>query len=164
MASSQSTKVEKRAQARKAKGNAHTPRISTHRKSSASRRTNNPTLMDDLYNDRRQAAEEARLAREVEAYNFRVRQADMARSSAAITALTEGSIAHKVALLVIEEFPLAEPYVKEDGVQVNRTAAAIETAFGRLSDNEALREKAVKFGVSAARNALRGAYDKAKEG
>jgi len=203
MASSQSTKVEKRAQERK-KGSNHTPRISTHRKSSASssgglassgatagqgrlapqRHGLTRVVMLPPYRpqieqilgedtdmqvssmpriDHRQTEEARRLAREAKNLNFRLRQAKAAESSAAILALKKDSVAHMVALLVIKEFPLAEPYVKEDGTPVNRTAAAIKIALERLDDKDAAREKAVKYGVSAARVALRGAYDKVKD-
>ena len=121
------------------------------------------SLFSGIYADRRQVAEERRVARDAEAYNFRVRQSEVAMQSVAITTLKEGSIAHKAALLVIEEFPLAEAYHK-DGVEVSRTTAAAETALERLSDQEIMREKAVKYGISAARTALRGAYAKLKDG
>lgn len=69
------------------------------------------TLFDGVYADRRAAVEERRLANDVEAYNFRNAQAAKALESPAITTLKEGSIAHKFALLIIEEFPNAEAYV-----------------------------------------------------
>lgn len=69
--------------------------------------------------------------------------------------LQPGSLAHKVAGHVLDEFP----YVKREG-EKTKTAVAVDHALILLSVNELTREAAVKLGLKVARNALRQAGEK----
>ena len=118
------------------------------------------SLFEEIYNERRKAAQEAaeerRIAAEERALAFRQKQSAVAKASVTITGLK--GISAKVAVLIIEAFPDTDAYTKSDGKKVSRTAASTESALAELSDLEIQREGAVKYGVSSARQALNNAY------
>lgn len=113
--------------------------------------------LDGLLADRRVQAEAARHEREAEQYFFRVDQARKATGHQWFQELKPGSLAHKVAQAILDEFPLAE---STDGT--SRTKAAVATAIAALSDSDVTHEQAIRHGVRVAQAALRWSYDQLK--
>lgn len=112
--------------------------------------------LEGLLADRKQAAENKRLARLADEYRFRSDQARKAEEHEWYRSLTGGP-AKRFADMMLAEFPLAEPR-RENGRKISRTQVAEELALANLSCKEVKREKAIKHGANVAREALRWAY------
>lgn len=86
--------------------------------------------------------------------NFRLSQAELAKDH--IYTLQAGSLAEKVARLIIESFPSVEV---DKTAGKSRVQRATDEAMTQLTYHELLREAAIKVGVNCAKRALNRAYD-----
>lgn len=77
-------------------------------------------------------------------------QAEGARRMLAETKLTPGSLAHRVAVDIIDGFP----YARREGDR-SKTSVAVAMVCRRLSAADRKRKKAVQLGVDTAKMALR---------
>jgi hypothetical protein len=119
--------------------------------------TTKPTsgnLFEEILADRKQAAEEARLGREVAAFNFRLQQVEAARQLPEVADLKAGSVAERFASFMLDAWANADPQEAK-----SRTEQAALIALDLLSDTDQLREGAIRKGKWAAGIALRKAYD-----
>lgn len=118
----------------------------------------NDSFLAGLQEDRRIQREADKAESEFRCFEFRRNQANKARECEEFTSLKRGSLAYRVAELMLDSFPLAEPY-EEEGRTVSRTESAYREALSRLNGDEVLHTAAIYCGKARARKALLWAYD-----
>lgn len=103
-------------------------------------------------------AEQNRRERELDIFVFKTRQAEIAKTHSQVTKLKSGSLAHKVAMDLLDRFPIA---VKTSTKSV--TQVAEDEVLMDLDDDVVLRnQKAIAFGLSCAKRALHESFALAK--
>lgn len=122
------------------------------------------SLFEELLEDRRQQATEARQQRELDAYYFSCEQATRAREHSWFVELKPGTTAYRFAVAVLEAFPLADLTQQEKETKVSRTAKAAQQAWAQMSESDILHDKAIGHGRRVATTALRWAYDQLTAG
>lgn len=125
-------------------------------------RQSNDGFLAGLQDDRRMQRAADQAEREFRAFEFRRSQANKAWEHPDLQELTKGSLAHKVAERMLDNFPLAQLSEDKDGRKVSRTESAYREALSSLNGDEIMRTAAIHCGKARAGKALRWAYDALK--
>ena len=101
--------------------------------------------------------------RELRAYEAQGEQANKAREFRGITKLKRGSVARKVALRMLDAFPMAQATTEDGGKRVSKTEVARREALEGLNERELKQVGGINFGADQARRALSWAFDELKK-